>query len=166
LVRSPTNIERQPTLKLAWKNPLAVLQLLRGRKIVDISGSPLEIILVDVDTGLPVALRQALRLELVLLNVELSHEEFQKNIIVKKREGMGPLLMGDVSLTMRDGRAVVGELVVGGLGHADNPSWEFFRMLRIGARVVPGTFDGARVHEAITDPLKPVMVARCSVSTS
>ncbi|OEL33328.1 hypothetical protein BAE44_0005653, partial [Dichanthelium oligosanthes] len=154
LVRSPTNIEWQPTLKLAWKNRLAVLQPLTGRKIVDISGSPLEIILVlDVDTGLPVALRQALRLELVLLDDEFknwSHEEFEKNI-VKECEGMGPLLRGDVSLTMRDGRAVVRELELGELVFTDNssPSYVWFR---IGARVVPGTFDGARIIEAITEP--------------
>ncbi|OEL36355.1 hypothetical protein BAE44_0002626, partial [Dichanthelium oligosanthes] len=121
----------------------------------------LEIILVDVDTGLPVALRQALRLELVQLDAEFppdgredwSHEEFQENInIVKEREGWRPLLTGDVSLTMRDGCAVVGSLKY---THNYWPRGTnvFYRYFRIGARVVPGTFDGARVHEAITDPI-------------
>ncbi|OEL36356.1 hypothetical protein BAE44_0002625, partial [Dichanthelium oligosanthes] len=120
----------------------------------------LEIILVDVDTGLPVALRQALRLELVLLHAKFppagrekwSRKEFDENI-VKERERTHFLLTGDVSLTMKDGRAVVGWLWLTGKSYGDNGKF------RIGSRVVPGTFDGARVHEAITNPLLNVGVS-------
>ncbi|GJN05892.1 hypothetical protein PR202_ga23565 [Eleusine coracana subsp. coracana] len=128
--RSPESppVER-PSLKLAFRTP-PQLPIFTGSKIEDVNGNPLEIILVDTDTGLPVlTLPQALRIELVPVSGEFppddsetwSAEEFQKNI-VKEREGKRPLLTGD---------------------------------FRIGVRVVPsgggGGFDGGRVLEAMTE---------------
>ncbi|GJN05893.1 hypothetical protein PR202_ga23567 [Eleusine coracana subsp. coracana] len=156
--RSPESppVER-PSLKLAFRTP-PQLPIFTGSKIEDVNGNPLEIILVDTDTGLPVlTLPQALRIELVPVSGEFppddsetwSAEEFQKNI-VKEREGKRPLLTGDVSHTMRDGRIIVNELQF-----TDNSSWLRCRKFRIGVRVVPsgggGGFDGGRVLEAMTE---------------
>jgi len=66
--------------------------------------------------------------------------------VVKERAGKRPLLTGDVALTLRDGRAVVNDLQF-----TDNSSWVRCRKFRIGARVVPGSHDGPRVAEAMTD---------------
>ncbi|TVU22062.1 hypothetical protein EJB05_31738 [Eragrostis curvula] len=161
LASSPRLIERspetpppeRPTLKLAFRTP-PQLPIFTGSKIEDINGSPLEIILVDVDTGLPVPLHQALRIELVPVFGDFPQDdgdswtadEFQKNI-VKEREGKRPLLTGEVSHTMRDGRVVVNELQF-----TDNSSWVRCRKFRIGVRAVPsGGFDGGRVLEAMTE---------------
>ncbi|VAH56001.1 unnamed protein product [Triticum turgidum subsp. durum] len=71
--------------------------------------------------------------------------EFARGV-VKERAGKRPLLTGDVGLTMRDGRAVVNDLQF-----TDNSSWVRCRKFRIGARVMPGSYEGGRVAEAMTD---------------
>jgi hypothetical protein len=142
-------VER-PTLKLAFLRP-PHLPIFTGSKIEDINGNPLEIVLVDVETGLPAALPHALRVELVPVFGDFplddsetwSAEDFNKNI-VKEREGKRPLLTGEVSHTMRDGRGVA----VNELQFTDNSSWVRCRRFRIGVRVVPG---GVRVLEAMTE---------------
>ncbi|KAL5227558.1 hypothetical protein ABZP36_015823 [Zizania latifolia] len=163
LIRSPRCIERSPETppaeppmwKLAFRYP-PQLPIFTGSKIEDANGNPLEIILVDVDTGLPATatLQQALRIEIVPLlgdfppenREEWAAEEFQQRGIVKERAGKRPLLTGDVNLTMRDGSVAVNELQF-----TDNSSWVRCRKFRIGVRVVPGSFDGARISEAMTD---------------
>ena len=160
-MQSPRYIERLPETppaeraawKLAFRTP-PQLPIFTGSKIEDEAGNPLEVILVDADTGSPAALPQAaLRVELVPVfgdfppdgREDWSAYEFQRNV-VKEREGKRPLLTGDVSLTMRDGRATVGELQF-----TDNSSWVRCSMFRIGARVVPASYDGGRIVEAITE---------------
>jgi len=159
LMQSPRYIERSPVAppaerpawKLAFRTP-PQLPIFTGSKIEGATGAPLEIVLVDADTGSPAALPQALRVELVPLfgdfppdgREDWAPEEFQKGI-VKEREGKRPLLTGDVGLTMREGRATVGELQF-----TDNSSWVRCRRFRIGVRVVPGSYDGARIQEAMT----------------
>jgi hypothetical protein len=160
LMQSPRYIERSPATppaerpawKLAFRTP-PQLPIFTGSKIEDASGAPLEIVLVDADTGSPAALPQALRVELVPLFGEFppdgredwAPEEFQKGV-VKEREGKRPLLTGDVGLTVREGRATVSELQF-----TDNSSWVRCRKFRIGVRVVPGSYDGARIQEAMTE---------------
>jgi hypothetical protein len=148
----PPPVER-PTLKLAFRYP-PNLPIFTGSKIEDVNGNPLEIILVDVDTGLLASLPHALRVELVPVfggfppdgNDDWSSDEFNRNV-VKEREGKRPLLTGEVSHTMRDGRGVT----VSELQFTDNSSWVRCRKFRIGVRVVPGGCDGARVLEAMTE---------------
>ncbi|KAL6847854.1 hypothetical protein ACP4OV_021982 [Aristida adscensionis] len=151
--RSPETppVER-PALRLAFRNPPKT-PIFTGSKIEDANGNPLEIILVDADTGSPASLPQALRVEVVPLfgdfppddRDDWAADEFHKGI-VKQREGKRPLLTGEVALTMRDGRAAVGELQF-----TDNSSWVRCRKFRVGARVAQGTFDGGRVLEAMTE---------------
>lgn len=160
LVRSPRCIERSPempsiepaTWKLAFRNP-PVLPIFTGSKIEDANGDALQIIIVDVDTDLPLALPQPLRIELVPLlgdfppedREEWSADEFTRGI-VKERAGKRPLLTGDVNLTMRDGCVTVNELQF-----TDNSSWVRCRKFRIGVRVVPGSYDGMRIREAMSE---------------
>ncbi|RLM92386.1 calmodulin-binding protein 60 B-like isoform X1 [Panicum miliaceum] len=160
LMQSPRYIERSPATppaerpawKLAFRTP-PQLPIFTGSKIEDASGAPLEIVLVDADTGSPAALPQALRVELVPLfgdfppdgREDWAPEEFQKRV-VKEREGKRPLLTGEVGLTVREGRATVSELQF-----TDNSSWVRCRKFRIGVRVVPGSYDGARIQEAMTE---------------
>jgi hypothetical protein len=169
LVRSPRYIERSspettppptpPADRAAWR--LAFLNpphtpIFTGSKIEDAHGNPLQVVLLDADTGSPSQdAPQFLRVELVALFGDFPHDgreecasaaEFARGV-VKERAGKRPLLTGDVALTMRDGRAVVGELQF-----TDNSSWLRCRKFRIGARVVPGGgYDGPRVAEAMTD---------------
>ncbi|KAM3198055.1 hypothetical protein ACQJBY_073256 [Aegilops geniculata] len=163
LVRSPRYIERsspetppaaeRAALRLAFLNP-PMLPIFTGSKIEDVNGEPLQVILVDADTGSPCgALPQFMRVELVPLFGDFPPDgredwtagEFARGV-VKERAGKRPLLTGDVGLTMRDGRAVVNDLQF-----TDNSSWVRCRKFRIGARVVPGSYEGARVAEAMTE---------------
>ncbi|CAN6374742.1 unnamed protein product, partial [Urochloa humidicola] len=138
LPRSPGYMERLPAEKPPmWKLVLQtppLLPIFTGSNI-----GPLKIILVDADTGTPVALQQVLHLEVIVLDGNFrpgnykswTQEKFEKHI-VKGREGKRQLLRGCVRLTMRDGRALVGKLYF-----TDNSSWVHSGMFRIGARVVP-----------------------------
>nr|BAJ92377.1 predicted protein [Hordeum vulgare subsp. vulgare] len=164
LVRSPRYIERSssetpspsaqpPAWRLEFLRP-PMLPIFTGSTIVDVKGEPLQVILVDADTGSPCgALPQFMRVELVPLFGDFAADgrdewtagEFARNI-VKERDGKRPLLTGDVGLGMRDGRAVANDLQF-----TDNSSWVRCRKFRIGARVAPGGYDGGRVAEAMTD---------------
>ncbi|KAM0895608.1 hypothetical protein ACQ4PT_023730 [Festuca glaucescens] len=166
LVRSPRYIERaspetssppsspRPKWRLAFLNP-PQLSIFTGSKIEDANGNPLQVILVDADTGSPSQnVPQFLRIELVPIFGDFPHDgreecssagEFASGV-VKERAGKRPLLTGDVALTMRGGRATVGELQF-----TDNSSWLRCRKFRIAARVEPGSgYEGPRVAEAMT----------------
>ncbi|WVZ72133.1 hypothetical protein U9M48_020643 [Paspalum notatum var. saurae] len=147
----------RPAWKLAFRTP-PQLPIFTGSKIESEAGEPLEIVLVDAATGSgsPAAPPppQALRVELVPVLGDFppdgrehwAADEFQNKGVVKEREGKRPLLTGDVGLTMRDGRATVGELQF-----TDNSSWVRCRRFRIGVRVAPGSYDGPRIQEAMTE---------------
>ena len=133
LVRSPQYLERSspeasppPPLsspraawRLAFLNP-PNLPIFTGSKIEDANGDPLQVVLLDPETGSPSRnVPQFLRVELVPLfgdfppadgcREDWTAGEFASRV-VKERAGKRPLLTGDVALTMRDGRAAVGEL--------------------------------------------------------
>ncbi|CAO2143692.1 unnamed protein product [Urochloa humidicola] len=139
--------EKPPMWKLVLQTP-PLLPIFTGSNI-----GPLKIILVDADTGTPVALQQVLHLEVIVLDGNFrpgnykswTQEKFEKHI-VKGREGKRQLLRGCVRLTMRDGRALVGKLYF-----TDNSSWVHSGMFRIGARVVPRSLEGPRVLETISE---------------
>ena len=133
------------------------LPIFTGSKIEDVNGELLQVILVDADTSSPCgALLQCIRVELVPLFGDFPWDgredwtagKFARGI-VQERAGKRPLLTGEVSLTMRDGRTVVNELQF-----TDNSSFVRCGKFRIGARVVPGSYDGGRVAEAMTQAFK------------
>ncbi|WVZ50573.1 hypothetical protein U9M48_001815, partial [Paspalum notatum var. saurae] len=145
--------KNRPARKLAFRTP-PQLPIYTGSKIKDQAGNPLEIILLDADTGSPAAIPQPLPVELVPVigdfppygREDWTAGEFQTGV-VKAREGKRPLLTGQVSLTMRDG----GCATVGELEFTENSSWVRCRRFRIGVRVVPGSYDGPRIQEALTE---------------
>ncbi|KAJ6676983.1 PROTEIN SAR DEFICIENT 1 [Salix viminalis] len=142
-------------LQLMFSKNLS-LPIFTGSKIVDLDGSPLQILLVDtsgeqmVSTRLP----HPVRIEVVVLdgdfpandNSRWTSEEFDSNI-VKERAGKRPLLAGDFStVTLRDGFAAIGEIEF-----TDNSSWIRSRRFRLGARVAPGSSQGVKIREAMTE---------------
>ncbi|KAG2563909.1 hypothetical protein PVAP13_8KG373600 [Panicum virgatum] len=170
--REESSNEREvPRWKLAFQSPPQHI-IFAGSNIKDRDGRPLEVILVDTDTGSPLSklrpgrlskLRRRplsklrpgplskLRIEFVPLEGDYiglfgdycTADEFQRAVV---RERQGKLLTGQVRIIMRDGRATVGELQF-----SDKSSWSHCRRFRIGARVVPGSYDGGRIAEAITE---------------
>ncbi|KAK4782535.1 hypothetical protein SAY86_016637 [Trapa natans] len=130
------------------------LPIFTGSKIIDIDGSPLSIIIVKDGQNLPVTLLGPIKVELVVLDGDFppedrenwTAEEFDGSI-ARERLGKRPLLAGDVSITMRNSCATIGDIEL-----TDNSSWVRSRKFRIGARVVPGSHQGgARIIEAITE---------------
>ncbi|CAL9156059.1 unnamed protein product [Musa hybrid cultivar] len=149
----------QSSLKLIFKRPLSQ-PIFTGTKIEDIENNPLEILVVDTNSGVEAASALLhllpIKLELVALEGDFpsgvqedwTSDEFQ-NKIVKERTGKRPLVVGDVNVTLRDGAVIIPELIF-----TDNSSWGKSGMFRIGARVVPGSYDGPRIREAMTEPFK------------
>ncbi|XP_057473432.1 protein SAR DEFICIENT 1-like [Actinidia eriantha] len=159
------SIIRSPSLRIQALEPSSVqltfmkglsLPIFTGSKIVDADNSSLQILLID-RVGDPLvwaSLPCPLKVEIVVLDGDFplgggdrwTREDFEKNI-VKERAGKRPLLTGsDLIVTMRDGYARVGEIEF-----TDNSSWIRSRKFRLGARVVPGSNQGVRVCEAITE---------------
>ncbi|XP_072999564.1 protein SAR DEFICIENT 1-like [Typha latifolia] len=163
LIRSPRLLERPPQMqiggvepsiwKLVFRRELG-LPIFTGSKIEDEDGNHLQILLVNSEQLPPTTLPPSIKLELLVLDGDFmsdgredwTGEEFQRNI-VKERTGKRPLLYGDVNVTMRDGMVTISELQF-----TDNSSWIRSRNFRIGARIVPGSYNGPSVKEAMTKP--------------
>ncbi|RRT56620.1 hypothetical protein B296_00031418 [Ensete ventricosum] len=149
----------QSSLKLIFKKPLSQ-PIFTGTKIEDIENNPLQILVVDTNSGVEAASKllrpPPIKLELVALEgdfpsgdqADWTSDEFE-NKILKERTGKRPLIVGDVNVTLRDGAVIIPELCF-----TDNSSWGKSGMFRIGARVVPGSYDGPRIREAMTEPFK------------
>ncbi|KAJ3694438.1 hypothetical protein LUZ60_009918 [Juncus effusus] len=164
LNNSPRYIDRAPQMQIQAAEPsplrlifkmLPNLPIFTGSKIDDIESNPLQIYLVaGGPNGSPSSFPSPLKIELLVLDGDFpfsgaddwTSEEFNK-WIVKERAGKRPLLTGDVSnVIMRDGVATIGDLQF-----TDNSSWIRSRNFRIAARLVPQSFHGPRIREAITD---------------
>jgi Calmodulin binding protein-like len=139
--------------RLIFKTPPST-PIFTGSKIEDSEGKPLQILLVGGPTDSPSYCPKPIKVELVVLDGDFpldgtddwTSEEFNK-YVVKERAGKRPLLTGEVSnITMRDGEVTIGELQF-----TDNSSWIRSRNFRIAVRVVPGSYEGPRIREAITD---------------
>lgn len=117
----------------------------------DKENNTLQILLIDTRTG--ERSPAVLKIEIVVLDGDFpsgdqehwSSDEFNGGI-VKEREGKRPLLIGERTVTLRDGMAPIGELMF-----TDNSSWIRSRKFRLGARVVPGSHEGPRIKEALTE---------------
>lgn len=166
-LRSSRPFTRSPSLRIQAPEPLpSSLQLMfsknlslpifTGSKIADIDGASLQILLLDTrgDQAVPASLPPAVKVEIVVLDADFpsddrntwTSKEFDNNIL-KERTGKRPLLAGDcLMVTLRDGIATVGEIEF-----TDNSSWIRGRKFRLGARVVPGSSNGVRIREAMTE---------------
>ncbi|XP_024437838.2 protein SAR DEFICIENT 1 isoform X2 [Populus trichocarpa] len=165
LRRSTSFLTRSPSLRIQSLEPSSLqlmfsknllLPIFTGSKIVDLDSSPLQILLVDTrgDQVVSTYLPHPIKIEVVVLDGDFpsydnrtwTSEEFNSNI-VKERKGKRPLLAGDcLSVTLRDGFAPIGEIEF-----TDNSSWVRSRKFRLGARVVPESYQGVRIREAITE---------------
>ncbi|KAG7590018.1 CALMODULIN-BINDING PROTEIN60 [Arabidopsis suecica] len=144
--------ESTPTFKLMFRKSLST-PIFTGSKISDVDNNPLEIILVD-DSNIPVNLDRSIKLDIVALHGDFpsgdkwTSDEFESNI-VKERDGKRPLLAGEVSVTVRNGVATIGEIEF-----TDNSSWIRSRKFRIGAKVAKGSSgQGVAVCEAMTEAI-------------
>nr|CAD1842382.1 unnamed protein product [Ananas comosus var. bracteatus] len=143
------------SMKLIFKSQ-PFLPIFTGSKVEDAENSPLQILLAGTCSNgeccSPFSYPSPLKLELVALDGDFPPDgrenwtpaEFQKAIL-KERNGKRPLLTGDVNVILRDGIVMITELQF-----TDNSSWVRSRHFRIGVRVVPGSYDGPRIKEAMT----------------
>ncbi|XP_030534284.1 protein SAR DEFICIENT 1-like [Rhodamnia argentea] len=165
LARCSRTLTRVPSLRMQALEPSSLelrfskslnLPIFTGSKIMDVDGSQLQIILVDTrgDQAVLTSLPSLIKVEIVVLDGDFppgdrtnwTSEEFERNI-VRERQGKRPLLAGELSVTMRNnGMASIGEIEL-----TDNSSWIRSRKFRLGARVSPGSYQGVRIHEAMTE---------------
>lgn len=146
--------DQASTLKLIFTKSL-LPPIFTDSKIVDLDRSPLQVHLTNTNAHGQVPL-SPIKLEIVALdgdfpgpdNMDWTSEEFDDHIL-KARENKRPLLTGDVSVTLRNGKAVLGDLVL-----TDNSRWVRSMHFRIGARVSAGSFPELRIKEAITEPFR------------
>ncbi|OVA04173.1 Calmodulin binding protein-like [Macleaya cordata] len=155
--RTPAPLQIQAlqasTLQLSFSGDLS-LPVFTGTKIEPVDGNPLQVFLVDSQTGSRTTLPYPVKVEIVALdgdfppsdNENWTSEEFN-NKIVRERTGKRPLLTGDVLVTMRDGFVMISDLAF-----TDNSSWIRSRNFRLGARVSQESCQGVRIREAITVP--------------
>ncbi|TYI09287.1 hypothetical protein ES332_A09G062200v1 [Gossypium tomentosum] len=142
------------TLKLIFPKALT-LPIFTGSKIIDEESNQLQVALVDTrgDQRAPVLLPNPIKVDIVVLDGDFpsgdrdnfTSEEFDRNI-VRERTGKRPLLTGELSVTVRDGVASIGDIEF-----TDNSSWIRSRKFRIGAKVAQGSFQGGRIREAMTE---------------
>ncbi|GJN04853.1 hypothetical protein PR202_ga22429 [Eleusine coracana subsp. coracana] len=151
MARGPEKLPMElPKWKLAFHRP-PKLPIITGEMIKDANGKPLEVILVPT-TGEPSSrVPEVLHIELVPLLGNFPRDnwhadDFQRGV-VNDLQGKPPLLAGKHNniVLMWDGRATVEELMF------TDDSLECGCMFRIGIRVKLGSYDGARILEAMTE---------------
>lgn len=142
------------SLKLIFRNKLS-LPIFTGSKIGSSNNNPFQILLVDKsgDPNVPIKLSYPIKIEIVVVDGDFpqgdsdtwTSEDFNSNI-VKERTGRRPLLTGELNVTMREGFAPIGDIEF-----TDNSSWIRSRKFRVGAKVTPGSYQGGRICEAMTE---------------
>ncbi|KAK1279913.1 hypothetical protein QJS04_geneDACA003075 [Acorus gramineus] len=145
----------QSKLQLTFSNKLS-LPIFTGSRIKGKDNIPLRISLVNSNRdgrSMTSSLPSPIKIEIVVINGDFpsdnrhdwTQNEFNSSI-VRERTGKRPLLAGEVLLTLREGVASIGDL-----SFTDNSSWIRSRNFRIGARVIPGSYEGERIKEATTE---------------
>lgn len=118
-------------------------------------GEPIKIVLVDTSSNQRITSgpMSSMKIEIVVLNGDFTatngedwtKKEFDASVI-RAREGKRPLVTGDLTLTLRNGVADLGNICF-----TDNSSWIRSRKFRLGARV-HGNSTQARIKEAKSEP--------------
>ncbi|CAA6672206.1 unnamed protein product [Spirodela intermedia] len=153
---SPKRIEGPGgrNLQLHFKSNLS-LPLFTGGKVEGEQGAAIHVVLVDADTGLAITTgpESLVKLDVVVLEGDFNREEDEdwteedfENHIVKEREGKGPLLTGDLQVSLKGGVGTLGDLTF-----TDNSSWIRSRKFRLGLKLSPGSCEAVRIREARTD---------------
>ncbi|XXG51635.1 hypothetical protein AAC387_Pa03g0161 [Persea americana] len=129
-----------------------------GKKVEGQLGELIPVKLIDRSTGHVVASGplSSLKLDVVVLPGDFKNEDDDvrtwenfKSHVVKERKGKGPLLAGDLQVSLKEGVGYLGELKF-----TDNSSWTQSRKFKLGVKVASGFYEGIRVREAITDAFK------------
>ncbi|XP_052198574.1 calmodulin-binding protein 60 E-like [Diospyros lotus] len=129
--------------------------LFTGGKVEGEQGAAIHVILLDASTGNLVQMgpESSAKLNVVVLDGDFNEEadddwskEHFESHEVREREGKGPLLTGDLQLSLKEGVGTLGEVTF-----TDNSSWIRSRKFRLGVKVAPGYCDGVRVREAKTE---------------
>ncbi|KAG9147372.1 hypothetical protein Leryth_019511 [Lithospermum erythrorhizon] len=139
------------SLNLQFSSTIS-LPVFTGARIDGEDGNNLKVLLVDSLSGKVVSQGHgsSAKVEIVVLEGDFDGdardnwtiEEYNKNNIVKEREGKKSLLNGDVFLTLEEGIGVVRDV-----SFTDNSSWTRSRKFRLGARIVD-KYDGIKVRAA------------------
>ncbi|XP_014508801.1 protein SAR DEFICIENT 1 [Vigna radiata var. radiata] len=146
-------MEQPSSLQLCFSKRL-FLPIFTGSRILDVDENPINIVLMDRSNNnemVPTSLPHAIKLEILVIDGDFSpsedwtSDEFNRHI-VKERHGKRPLLAGELNLIMRDGVAPTGEMEF-----TDNSSWIRCRKFRVAVRVAPGSNQGVRIREGMTE---------------
>ncbi|KAL3818649.1 hypothetical protein ACJIZ3_004554 [Penstemon smallii] len=142
------------SLQLRFLNAIS-LPVFTGTRIEGEGCTTLEVALVDALTGQVISsgLGSSSKVEIVVLEGDFDGqsgdnwtlEEFTNNVM-REREGKKPLLTGDMIMTLKDGKGLVGDV-----SFTDNSSWTRSRKFRLGARLTDN-LGGIRVREARSEP--------------
>ncbi|KAG6492513.1 hypothetical protein ZIOFF_047476 [Zingiber officinale] len=127
--------------------------------IEDINHDPLQIIVADANNvdarPLLTNYLRSPKVELLVLEGDFdskdgnwSNQEFERKM-VNPRPGKRPLLVGETTAYLSDGSVAFPKVLF-----TDNSSWDKSGKFRIGARVVPGSYEGPRIKEAFTEPFR------------
>lgn len=139
-------------LRLQFQNSLS-LPIFTGSKVEGEQGN-IRVALLDATTGLVVSVGEvaSAKLDIVVLEGDFAHDDDEdwsledfRNHEVKEREGKRPLLTGDLTVSLKDGVGILGELVF-----TDNSSWIRSRKFRLGVKISAGCLNGLHVREAKT----------------
>ncbi|XP_039172376.1 calmodulin-binding protein 60 B-like [Eucalyptus grandis] len=141
-------------LQLQFQTKLS-LPVFTGEKLEGEGGASISVALVDANTGqvVTLGLESSIKLDVVVLEGDFNkydednwaQEEFE-NYIVKEREGKGPLLTGNLVVTLEQGLGELGKLIFN-----DDSSWTRSKSFRIGLKVTLGCCGNTRIREAKTD---------------
>ncbi|WOL19726.1 calmodulin-binding protein 60 B-like [Canna indica] len=153
---SPKRIEGPDgrNLQLHFRSRLS-LPLFTGGKVEGEQGAAIHVVLLDANTGLVVTSgpQSSAKLDVVVLEGDFNNEdddnwteeEFESHV-VKEREGKGPLLTGDLQVSLKEGVGTLGELTF-----TDNSSWIRSRKFRLGLKITSGFCESTRIREAKTE---------------
>ncbi|MQM07891.1 hypothetical protein Taro_040732 [Colocasia esculenta] len=153
---SPKQIEGPDgrNLQLQFRSRLS-LPLFTGGKVEGEQGAAIHVVLLDANSGHVVTTgpEASSKLDIVVLegdfnnedDDEWTEEDFESHV-VKEREGKGPLLTGDLQVSLKEGVGTLGDLTF-----TDNSSWIRSRKFRLGLKISPGFCDGMRIREAKTE---------------
>lgn len=138
-------------LELRFLNDLPST-LFTGSRIEAEDESPVEIELIDSRTGTRVTSGplSSAKVSILVLSGDFdpnnredwSEDKFNSNI-VRQREGRRPLITGDLTINLREGRCCVSNVTF-----TDNSCWIRSRRFRLGARILQKVPIRVRVKEA------------------
>ncbi|TVU06459.1 hypothetical protein EJB05_49676 [Eragrostis curvula] len=151
-------LDVSPPLQLVFARRL-MLPIFTHNKLVDDTNNAIEIHLIDARTKYMISpasthLGASIRLEVLVLDGDFKCEDRvgwtvdQFNAAtVRAREGKRPLLVGTLNVAMNNH----GVGVIDDVSFTDNSSWIRGRKFRIGVRVVPTSYFGVRIQEAVSE---------------